>query len=316
MKPLTGATAALLSLLLATIPAFADDTSTGVAPPRVGFAPDGLVLRTQPQVRLDGRRVLLHMTLTVTSAARHPKGWVTMAPFKWRGEGDPYPDRQYPELAVRVDGRTTRVRDGFKAETAKGDITGLLRAARIDPFVIADSPPIVDVDKLGRREAQALRDAGALKQDPDAGDLAMWYAQRKVGFDLPANRPAVLEVRYIARPAFSLRPATDSELDPRLRQACASMAGLREQAAQVLVGESVLVEEYAFDVAANAQANEAVVALDLRAATDAPATVYVVCGAEGAGLVGVGHLSGLGARGSDGLVHVVALSVPTLPSKR
>jgi hypothetical protein len=239
-----------------------------------------------------------------------------MAPFKWRGEGDPYPDQQYPELAVRLDGRTARVRDGFKAETAKGDITGLLRAAHIDPFVIADSPPIVDLDKLGRREAHALRDAGGLKQDPDAGDLAMWSAQRKVGFDLPAKRRAVLELRYIARPAFALRPTTDSELDPRLRQACASMASLREQAAQVLVGESVLVEEYAFDVAANAQAKKGVVSLDLRAATDAPPTVYVVCGAEGARLVGVGHLSGLGATGSDGLVHIVALSVPTLPPKR
>lgn len=84
----------------------------------------------------------------------------------------------------------------------------------------------------------------------------------------------------------------------------------------MLAAESVVAEEYAFDVAAGAEASDATVTLDLRSAAGAPATVYATCGADGTSLVGVGHLSAAGVVGAGGQVHVVALSVPALPAKR
>ena len=313
----TAAAAAVLLPLLLLGPgkAIADDASTGVAPPRISLAPDDLAAPTQRQIQLDGRHVRVSLALAGAGGSTR-RGKVSMPSFEWRGEGDPYPDRHYPELAVRVDGRTVRLQDDFRAATAKGDITDTLRAAGIDPFVIADSPPIVDIDKLSPSQAQALQVAGALKVDPDAGDLAMWSAQREVTFDLPAVRRSVLVVSYLARPAFDLRSTTDADLDPKLRSACTSTASLRQKAADILNGESVVAEAYVFDVAASAAPRGAPVALELHAEAGAPKTVYATCSADGRGLVGLGRLSARGVVGPDGLVRVVALSSPALPAKR
>jgi len=307
--------AAACALLLVATPALADDASGGVEPPRLGFVPDDLVSVRERQVHLDRRDAHVRVTLAGTGAGPTPHrlGRVATPSFKWRGDGDPYPTRQYPELAVRLDGRTVGLHDSVHAETPQGDITATLRAAHVDPFVIADSPPVVDTDKLAAAQAQALRDAGALKPDPQADDLAMWSARRDAWFDLPARARAVLDVSYLARPAFALQPTQDGALDPTLRKVCTSTAALRQRAGDVFAGEQVLVEDYVFDVAA-ADAHGAPVALDLRGGI--ASTVFAACGANGASLVGTGRLAGSGVVAEDGRVHVVALSLPQAAGQR
>jgi hypothetical protein len=68
----------------------------------------------------------------------------------------------------------------FSAWVKSTDISNLIRAADLDPFVITESPPIVA---------------------DDAGYLAKWTAQRIIGVPLTPGSQRKLTVRYTARPA-------------------------------------------------------------------------------------------------------------------
>lgn len=295
---------ALAGLLAAPL-AQADDESAGVEPPRLSFT--ARITASDRHIALDGHDARVRVTLARAARGRVD---VTLPEFGWLGAGEPYPDRQYPELALRVDGAPARVRDTFAARTSAGDITPLLRDAGVDAYAIADTPPIVDLSHAPARTRSALMAAGALRTDPDAGDLAAWSIRRRLRVTLPAASRATLALRYRARPAFALRPATEARLDATLQAHCTSAARVRVLAPGLMANGSVIVEETAFDVAAAADERDAPVALALHAGPDAPPTVYAFCGAAAASRVGVGSLAATGVVGGDGRVHVVALVAP------
>ena len=102
MRPF--AVACPLSLALgASGPAAADDSSKGVQLPGWQAEPGGSVTVTAAAIVLDGQTA----TATLTLAGGRPapvRLSLTTPRFGWLGEGEPYPDRQFPELAVRLDG--------------------------------------------------------------------------------------------------------------------------------------------------------------------------------------------------------------------
>lgn len=313
MKQTPSFSIALLLLFLSPV-ILAGDRSSGVEPPELRFASDGLIAPSERQVRLNGHDVGIHLRLSNDKRAVSRLATITLPRFKWRGAADPYPDRHYPELTVRIDGKLEYLYSTYSVDVRNADISALVRSARLDPLAIVAAPPIVDLTAVEPQLAAALRQAGAVREDPDAGDLANWSVQRQVFFDVTAKPNVVLELEYLARPAFALHLSRDADLDSLLRKYCSSTANMLQALPKGLAIENVVVEEYIFDLSTGPQVEDSEVTLDVRGSQNsgAPPIVYAACGAAGASLIGVNSLVSSAPTSKDGRVHLAALFPATL----
>ena len=80
--------------------------------------------------------------------------------FEWLGAAEPYPDRHFPELTVKLEDANARVTETVKVGYRGADITGTVRAAGLDPFAIADTPPFVELPAATQSAAQDLIGSG------------------------------------------------------------------------------------------------------------------------------------------------------------
>lgn len=143
--------------------------------------------------------------LSVHSAANQPALLVQGPLFGPQGESDAYPDRHFPELEIRLDGAPATLEDRFEVFMGKSDITSAVRAAGMDPWAIARSPPVTPV----RPDAPALKALERMHavQHSEDGYLANWTARRVLRIPLKVSADQRIELRYRARPALLELPS-------------------------------------------------------------------------------------------------------------
>lgn len=286
------------ALLLLAMPARADDGSAGAVPGRFRAEPARRAMLTSTRIKLDGEqvRVALGVAVRANTAIR-----LDLPRFAWLGEAESYPDRQFPELKVDVDGRPVSTAEDFVATVKGRDITSALRAAGVDPFAIAATPPFIEATPGKQTAFDALVASGAVTKAPE-GFLAGWGASRIVRV-APGAGAHVLTYRYTARPALGLDTLAsanvrwaDYGMSPGTATRVAARHGLRG---------SVVVKRYTVPAVLDGIPPRAVT---LRVSREVGA-MTIVCGAGGTALIDPAGEVAVKA-GSDGAVHVLRILRP------
>ena len=276
----------------------ANDTSAGVPAGSFRAEPAGAVTERSAAVTLDGEQV--QVTLSVVSR-RGSAILLRLPQFGWLGEGEPYPDRQFPELQVEVDGRAVVLKDSFAARASGHDVTATVQAAGVDPFAVAETPPFVEAMPDKRAAFAALVAAGAVRQAPE-GTLATWSVARSVRAT-PGTGAHTVTMRYKARPGFALQlPGSN---DVRWSDYCITSDGAAQLLARLGLRDGFLVKRYVVPVAVDGGGQRAV-SLDVSQQAGAAA---IVCGAKGQAVIEPTSRMAVRA-GTDGAVRVLRVQRP------
>ena len=294
-----GLLALIIPVLSVASPAVADDESAGVMPGRLRAEAPGALSGGAVHVALSGDRV--EVAASVVVRAERAGMHLDMPRFGWLGEAETYPDRQFPELAVAIDGRAATLRDRFDARFRGRDMTVLVRAAGVDPYVIADTPPFVQVPDGRQAAVDALLAAGAVTRAPE-GLIARWTVQRRIGLVLRRGRHRVT-LRYKARPGFVLSdvpllPGTARWTDYCLTESTATVLFRRASS-----GGAVVLRNYAIPVGVGGVRTGSVhLTVDRRT----PRSTVIVCSAAGTALIDPPAGQPVKA-GPDGALHMLSI---------
>ena len=295
MSRTLGAAAVLAAAFLASPAALADDTSPGVAIGGVTSQPPGSVAARSTQVALEGDAATV--TLSVVAAApallslRTPK-------FEWLGDAAIYPARQFPELAVTTDSRPADLASQARATMGGDDITALLEQAGLDPFAIADAPPIVEpgrdhaaFDRLvARRAVDRLQDVY----------LAKWSAERTVTWPAGAAGDHTVTLAYASRPSYRLSPLSALDRAAPLAAFCVTQDRLARAMGANGPAEAI-VRVYAIPVGIDGRSGALTVSVK--------AAFAAFCGRDGAPVLGK-NAAGPARADSRSVLRVVTLSPP------
>jgi hypothetical protein len=186
----------------------ADDMSKGVPFPGYQLLKlSASVVSARVTLRVDSDIVEVTQRLEGLRAGETLR--LTTPRFGWMGEGEPYPDRHFPELKILVNGSAaTIVADTIVAFAKDGitPISDLLQKAGIDPLAVAGGePPVLTItDKAVEKR---LHDLQAISKD-DGLLLAKSAIQRELQFRIPAGERVEIKSIYKVRPAFEVQPAS------------------------------------------------------------------------------------------------------------
>src|ERR1035437_140738 len=102
--------------------AYADDTSKGGMLPGLGSEPAGSVTVSPASLVLRSGQVEVTLTVSV------PRGLggsvsIQMPRFGWLGDGETYPDRQFPELQIVAGGVPATMESSFAAFVGSADVS-------------------------------------------------------------------------------------------------------------------------------------------------------------------------------------------------
>lgn len=194
----------LVGLLLAclALECRADDASTGVKSPVFAMDATGQGNVRNVSVSIVGSDVTVAMDVDIRQGDQR-RATVLMPKFSWMGQAETYPNRHYPEFKLSFNGKPAEWQDGFEASVGSTDVSAMIRAAGLDPYVIADNdPPFVEpVD--GKSLAFAdLEKATAIRQ-VDSHALANWSVRRIIHTELPVGNSRV-SWQYKSLPAYKL----------------------------------------------------------------------------------------------------------------
>jgi hypothetical protein len=211
--------------VLSAAPIQAEVGSSGAPLPALESDPPDTVFPQSCSVSVVADGITVEMS--VSESGEMPALLLNGPLFGWMGEADPYPDRHFPELEIRIDGAPVMPNDRFEAWAGKNNITNLVRAAEMDPWAVVRTPPYTSAHAKNSQVLIALRNAGAIEQ---AGDnyLAKWKVRRIVRIPLNAAPRQSVEFRYSARPGHSLLNDMEQVVTPaREREYCISEKQLR-----------------------------------------------------------------------------------------
>lgn len=286
--------------------AAADDSSTGVMLPAPRAEPPASVSVRAAHVRLDAGRIVVDRTLAVEGEGARLA--IDTPRFGWLGEGETYPDRQFPELAISLDGHQAKIDDGFRAFANGADISALLREAGLDPFVIAKTPPLLP---KGSATGQLAR-MGAVGPSED-GTLARWTAERSIRMALPAASASLLTLTYLGRPAYGLVDAAHTDR-LGLPQVCMDQRQFRDAIGPSLASHPYVFARYEIPVAIGASLPR-VVTLGVGAADaqEHKRVLVAFCANTGMPTMLRGARDGLAARpGASGVLTILSVSDESL----
>jgi hypothetical protein len=284
----------------------ADDSSRGVALPAFTVQPPGSFVPSSSSISLQGD------TVEVRVAGRVPSGsqaglTLALPGFEWLGAGQPYPDRHFPELTFKLENANAPVTETVKVEYRGADITETVRAADLDPFAIADTPPFVAPSAAKQPAAQELMRLGALATDGD-NFLARWTAARTLRLDVPSGDKHTLILAYRVRPAFALFQRSALSTGRQLSAYCVTASQLAD--AEIWANGQTILFEYVIPAGVSDSQPVPIKMRDLGADGRSMAMV-AFCTANGAAFVG-------SARQSDSVVltdpagtaHILAAQIP------
>jgi hypothetical protein len=214
----------LSALCTLAAPLRADDIRAGVPLPGLESDPAGTVVPQSCAVSVtDGQ---ISVSLRVATAEPAPALLLNTPFFGWIAT-DPYPDRQFPELKILVDGVPITPEDRFEAFAHNFNITNLLGLAEMDPWAITHSPPLTAAHPQQPQVLKGLRNVGAIE---NAGDqyLAKWTARRLIRIPLKSVPSEQVELDYTARPATSVMTADQLDTTGREKSYCISPRSLQQ----------------------------------------------------------------------------------------
>jgi hypothetical protein len=289
----------ILMPALLTHPAKAEGDTDGVTLSGLHANPAGSVKVAAATVAL--RQGMVTLTISAKAKTANATINVRFPPFKWRGEQDPYPDRQFPELQISIDNGPAALQDHSTADFAGANVTAELQQAGIDKFTISQSPPVLFPTPQNQTIFNQLLKSGAI--EPLRGqDVAAWSAQRALSFSL-AQGGHQITLTYNARPAITLQPtASLSEILP-LTTYCLTTPALQRAAARAQKSGYILATQYAIPAGIDGDAGK-MVALDL--ATPHEAAYF--CAPNGKAVTAINGLVHAPAKpDAQGVVHVLTL---------
>jgi hypothetical protein len=271
---------------------YGDDVSSGVPLPGLRSANPAVRLNAAQVDLRAGDSVELLLRLEVPQESRKQTSLsLTLARFAAKGEGEPYPDRHFPEL------RSSEMKGDTVRAFARGvDITPRLRSAGIDPLVAGQSgPPIVAIANSAL--ARQLVQTGALRSL--SGEyFAAWELERELRFQPSAS--SELRISYKARPAFELlNPDQFTKLaaDWATRYCLPAIGAIGNRSQQAF--------EYEIPVSVNGRSANAVT-LSIALAEDA---TVAFCDAEGKSVLQsrTRTIASAPARAAGGSIHILKL---------
>jgi hypothetical protein len=282
----------------------ADDASCGVALPAPVAIPAGAIRAKSSSVTISSQMITVQMSVEVINV----KGAIlklTLPRFGWMGEAEPYPDRDFPELKILIDGKIAALGDRFRAFIGKEEITRDLEQDKLDPFVIVDTPPFLAWKNEDGHSVDGLKAAGAIEADGNRY-VAKWDAQRIITLDVPSGVHE-LSITHKARSAFHLLTIECPTHLESLAGGCISANDLatafRERAA------AITVQEYAVPATIAGERPESVEAhVDVSDAQQGRPDLVAFCGRIARAVITTnGRVSGPARPDSDGKVYVLVI---------
>ena len=280
--------------------AMADDSSIGVPIPVLHSEPADSVRLKSSFVTLRGANITVDFALATRAGSPVKVTWVGPL-FGWLGESEPYPDRQFPELAVELDGRPVQPEDYFEAFVGDKDVTGLLLAAHLNPWSIAETPPFATPDPNNVVAVSELERAGVLEKSGSTY-IAKWMARRSWKLVLPTAGDRILRLSYSARPAYAAMKAGTIATKSRKQRYCLTSKQLRAVLGSNAQLGFVTVVEYAIPTGLDGTAPRTVkVSGNFDGAIPGyRAVASFACDPHGAGVVTTGALTGQSLRTDKG----------------
>jgi hypothetical protein len=294
----------LIPLLLAQ-QAKAEDDADGVMLSGLHAIPAGSVRVASSSITIRQGTIYL----SVTTRAEDTAAAITVEgpQFKWLGEQDPYPDRQFPELKINVDHVPVKLQDHSTASFRRKDITGELKEAGIDLFTVSQSPPVLFSTPQNLAVFNQLLAMGAIA--PLGGqDVAAWSARRDVSFSLGEGAHLVT-LQYTARPAINLLPPAQLPKALPLAAYCLSDATLRRAVVWAAKSGHVLAVQYSIPVGIDGETGGAVT-VDLAdpGGASLPAAEAFFCGPDGKPVTAANRAAHTPAKpDASGVVHILTL---------
>lgn len=213
--------------LLFPLVVMADDWSAGVRLPPIQTAPiKGFNLNSlNISLRSDNTTDLTYSTRDASSVGSIAFE-INFPAFSWPGGSDSYPDKQFPELRVQQNTAAITATEFVTSKFKESDITNLIKQAKIDPWAIVDTPPIIDnPTDQSKHIYQKLISMGAMTFEDDLY-TANWSSSRKLTWQSPSSQDFSLNISYIERPSFELLRSNSKQMNSLLTSFCGSKTGI------------------------------------------------------------------------------------------
>jgi hypothetical protein len=297
-------TSVLLLLLASRLQMKADDVSRGVAPPAPVAIPAGAVKVKSSSLNIKSKKITIQMSVEVGDS----QGAIlklTLPRFGWMGEAEPYPDRDFPDLTFLIDGKIVAVRDQFRAFVGNQEITHILEQDKLDPFVIAATPPFLAWKDKDSHSVEGLKSAGAIEAE-GSQYVAKWDAQRIITLKVPSGAHE-LSLTYKARPAYRLLAIKNLKHSEDLAGACITENDLTNALHERT--PTITVREYTIPASIAGEKPELVEAhVDFSDAQQGRPDLVAFCGTSVKAVITTnGQVSGPAQPDSDGKIHVLAI---------
>jgi hypothetical protein len=302
--------AAAVVLLLMWLPGVdADDESAGVVLPGLRSDPAGSVKVSAASVVSRQNQIEVSLTVAVRRGAA-ASVTIQLPRFGWPGQAEPYPDRHFPELTIRVDGAPAAVQSSFEAFVGSANVTEAVRSAGVDPFAIADTPPFVASTSGNRAALEALERLGAVEPS-DGRYLAKWKAARKLRVPLDPG-PHTVTLRYQGRPGYALRRFDQISKPAFLATYCMAASDLNSVGVHFGATQFVVVSEQAIPVSIDGRVPQSLSATaDVSGNEAGSRAVVAFCGADGKAAIGQATVARSSARtDAQGVFRVLSLGTP------
>jgi hypothetical protein len=260
-------------------PVWAEQSYPAAPMPGLESDPTGSVVAEVCSVSVMGGRI--RVDLSASTAGEMPALLLTGAFFSWNGPSDPYPDRHFPELGIRVDGAPMEPQDRFEAFMGKTNVTNLIKMAEMDPWAISRTPPMTLAHPKNVQVLNALRNVGAIAQSGD-GYLAKWTARRLLRIPLKAAPSQQVELDYAARPVVSILTAEQIDTRTREKSYCISAKQLKPLTRSSSDSTRLIAGEFSIPIGIDGKSPGSVILnMSLNPAdTDSPGYIFF-CGPHG-----------------------------------
>lgn len=219
----------------------ADESRAGVPLPGLESDPPGTVVPVSCTVSVVGPGV--RVDLAAGSAEAAPALLLSGPIFGWSEASDPYPDRNFPELEIRVDGAPMTPQDRFEAFVGKTNVTNMIKSAEMDPWAISHTPPFTLAHPRNIQILNVLKNVGAIEPSGD-GYLAKWSARRLIRIPLKTVPVQRVELSYTLRPTISLITADQLDTTSREKSYCVTPYQLKRLTRSGSPAATLIVNEF------------------------------------------------------------------------
>ena len=191
------------------------------------------------------------------------------------------------------------------------DITEEIRAAGLDPFAVADTPPFV-TPAMGHTEAmQRLEKLGAVEKEKD-DYIAKWTVQRKLSLPLSPGEKK-LTLTYKARPAYTLLSYERLSNPDYLGRYCLAPNDIARLLGASSPSRMLLIDEYSISVSIDRKSPGSVQVGASQSGQEGMQPVVAFCRTDGKPVASSGSAWGAARPDSAGMVHILSITNPEKP---